>query len=98
MKANEILKAAKMFTMVKNLIEKTRVHNVLLHPDGDFLFVFCRTNGYYTNSFCDIMENHDLDRKEDYYTLKTVDDTAAKFVELALASGADSVDVFYLGY
>ena len=98
MKANEILKAAEMFARVKNLIEKTRVHNVVLHPDGDYLFVYCKTNDYYTNSFCDIMENHDIDRKEDYYRLKTVDETAAKFVELALASGANNVDDFYLGY
>lgn len=98
MKANEILKAAEMFARVKNLIEKTRVHNVLLHPDGDYLFVFCITNKYYTNSFCDIMENYDINREEDYYSLKTVDETAAKFVELALASGADSVDDFYLSH
>lgn len=97
MKANEILKAAEMFARVKEMLLTTKVHNEY-HPDGDYLFVFCRKNSYYTNSFCDIMESHDLDRKEDYYSLKTVDETAAKFVELALASGANNMDDFYLGY
>ena len=94
MKANEILKAATMFARVKDLLLTTKVHNEN-HPDSDYLFVFCRKNSYYTSAFCDIM-NHD--NHEDYYSLKTVDDTAAKFVELSLASGADSVDDFYLGY
>lgn len=94
MKANEILKAATMFARVKEMLLTTKVYNENC-PDGDYLFVFCRTNGYYTNAFCDIM-NHG-NRKE-YYNLKTVDETAAKLVELALASGADSVNDFYLGY
>ena len=97
MKANEILKAARMFAGVKEMLLTTKVHNET-YPDGDYLFVFCRTNNYYTNSFCDIMENNDIDRVEDYYNLKNVDETAAKFVELAMASGADSVNDFYLGY
>ena len=97
MKANEILKAATMFARVKEMLLTTKVHNEN-HPDGDYLFVFCRKNGYYTNAFCDIMENYDINREGGYYNLKTVDETAAKFVELALASGADSVSDFYLGY
>lgn len=94
MKANEILKAATMFARVKEMLLTTKVHNEN-YPDDDFLFVFCRKNSYYTNAFCDIMNEGN---EEDYYSLKTVDETAAKFVELAMASGADRVDDFYLGY
>ena len=92
MKANEILKSAEMFARVKSLLSWTKEHNEN-YPDSDYLFVFCRKNSYYTSAFCDIMSH---DNHEDYYDLNTVDDTAAKFVELALASGADCVDDFYL--
>lgn len=94
MKANEILKAATMFARVKEMLLTTKVHNEN-HPDDDYLFVFCRKNSYYTNAFCDIMNEGDM---EYCYSLESIDETAAKFVELALASGADCVDVFYLGY
>lgn len=97
MKANEILKAATMFARVKEMLLATKVHNEN-YPDDDYLFVFCRKNSYYTSAFCDIMENYDINREGGYYSLKTVDETAAKFVELALASGANNVDDFYLGY
>lgn len=94
MKANEILKAAEMFARVKEMLLTTKVHNEN-EPDSDYLFVFCRKNSYYTNAFCDIMNEGDM---EYLYSLESIDDTAAKFVELALVSGADSVEDFYLGY
>lgn len=94
MKANDILKAATMFARVKEMLLTTKVHNEY-HPDGDYLFVFCKTNDYYTNAFCDIMDEGNMEYS---YSLESIEQTAAKFVELALASGADGVDDFYLGY
>ena len=94
MKANEILKAATMFARVKELLLTTKVHNEN-YPDDDYMFVFCRKNSYYSNSFCDIMDEGNM---EYCCSLESIEQTAAKFVELALASGADSVNDFYLGY
>ena len=93
MKATEILKAAEMYNKILEALKECERVNELNNYEGDYLFVECVGGTHYTNELCDIMPNA-FNQGEDFYTCKTMEETAAKFAELCLAAGCKPSDIY----
>ena len=61
--------------------------------DGDLLWVECNGGTHYTNELGDITPDPFTD-KSDFYSFKTMEETAAKYAELCLAAGCKPSDIF----
>ena len=93
MKANKILQAAQMFNTIFAALKECERVNELNNYEGDYLFVECNGGTHYTNDLGDIMPNA-FNQEEDFYTCKTMEETAAKFAELCLAVGCTPSDIY----
>ena len=96
MKATEILQAAQMYNTILAAMKECEKVNEASNYESDYLFVECNVVTHYTNELCDIMPNA-FNQEEDFYTCKTMEETAAKFAELCLAVGCSPSDI-YTGY
>ena len=96
MKANEILQAAQMYNRTLAALNECKKVNESNNYNSDYLFVECAGGTHYTNELCDIMPNA-FNQEGDFFTCKTMEDTAAKFAELCLAAGCCPDDI-YTGY
>ena len=93
MKANEILQAAQMYNTILAAMNECKKVNEASNYESDYLFVECNGGTHYTNELCDIMPNA-FNQEEDFYTCKTMEETAAKFAELCLAVGCTPSDIY----
>ena len=93
MKANEILQAAQMYNATLAALKECEKVNAANGYRDDYLFVECNGGTHYTNELCDIMPNA-FNQEEDFYTCKTMEETAAKFAELCLAVGCKPSDIY----
>ena len=93
MEAKEILQAAQMFNTIFAALKECERVNELNNYEGDYLFVECNGGTHYTNELCDIMPNV-FNQDGDFYTCKTMEETAAKFAELCLAVGCSPSDIY----
>ena len=93
MKANEILQAAQMYNAIYAALKECEKVNTANNYEGDYLFVECNGGTHYTNELCDIMPNV-FNQDGDFYTCKTLEETAAKFAELCLAVGCSPSDIY----
>ena len=93
MKANEILQAAQMYNAIIAALNECKKVNEASNYESDYLFVGCNGGTHYTNELCDIMPNA-FNQEEDFYTCKTMEETAAKFAELCLAAGCKPTDIY----
>ena len=92
MKANEILEAAEMFNTIFAALNECKKVNEANGYNSDLLFVECKGGTHYTNELGDIMPN--AFNQDDFYTCKTLEETAAKFAELCLAAGCTPSDIY----
>ena len=92
MKAQEILQAAEMYNKIFAALKECEKVNQASNYDGDLLWVECKGGSYYTNELGDIMPN--AFNQDDFYTCKTLEETAAKFAELCLAVGCSPSDIY----
>ena len=93
MEANEILQAAQMYNTIFAALKECEKVNQASNYDGDLLWVECNNGTHYTNDLGDIMPNA-FNQEEDFYTCKTMEETAAKFAELCLAVGCTPSDIY----
>ena len=91
MKANEILQAAEMFNTIFAALKECKKVNEANNYDGDLLWVDCDGGTHFTNELRDIMTNL---KHDEFYTCKTLEETAAKFAELCLAAGCKPSDIY----
>ena len=96
MTTSEIIKTVAIYNRVLELLLVCKETNEANNYDSDNLFVECDEAGYYTNELGDIMPNRPEDT-DNYFTCKTLEETAAKFAELCLAVGCKPSDI-YTGY
>ena len=96
MKAQEIMQAAEMYNKILEALEECEKVNQASNYNGDLLWVECNNGTHYTNELCDIMPNA-FNQEGDFFTCKTMEETAAKFAELCLAVGCSPSDI-YTGY
>ena len=93
MKANEILQAAQMYNTIFAALKECEKVNAANGYRDDYLFVECSGGTHYTNELCDIMPNA-FNQEGDFFTCKTMEETAAKFAELCLAAGCKPSDIY----
>lgn len=93
MKATEILQAAEMYNTILAALKECEKVNHASNYEGDYLFVECAGGTHYTNELCDIMPNA-FNQEKDFYTCKTMEETAAKFAELCLEVGCSPSDIY----
>ena len=93
MKAQEIMQAAEMYNKILEALKECEKVNQASNYDGDLLWVECNNGTHYTNDLGDIMPNA-FNQEEDFYTCKTMEETAAKFAELCLAVGCTPSDIY----
>ena len=93
MKATEILQAAEMYNKILEALNECKKVNEASNYESDYLFVECNGGTHHTNELCDIMPNA-FNQEEDFYTCKTMEETAAKFAELCLAVGCEPSDIY----
>ena len=93
MKATEILQAAQMYNTIFAALKECERVNKLNNYESDYLFVECAGGTHYTNELCDIMPNA-FNQDGEFYTCKTMEETAAKFAELCLAAGCKPSDIY----
>ena len=96
MEAKEILQAAQMYNTIFAALKECEKVNQASNYDDDLLWVECNNGTHYTNDLGDIMPNRPEDT-DNYFTCKTIEETAAKFAELCLAVGCSPSDI-YTGY
>ena len=92
MKANEILQAAQMYNTIFAALNECKKVNEASNYEGDLLWVECNGGAYYTNELGDIMPNSF--NQDDFYTCKTLEETAAKYAELCLEAGCSPSDIY----
>ena len=92
MKVNEILQAAQMYNKILAAMNECKKVNEASNYEDDYLFVECAGGTHYTNELCDIMPNA-FNQDGEFYTCKTMEETAAKFTELCLKAGAKPGDI-----
>ena len=93
MKANEILQAAQMYNAIIAALNECKKVNEASNYESDYLFVECNGGTHCTNELCDIMPNA-FNQEGDFFTCKTMEETAAKFAELCLAAGCKPSDIY----
>ena len=93
MKAQEILQAAEMYNTIFAALQECEKVNQASNYESDYLFVECNGGTHYTNELCDIMPNA-FNQEGDFFTCKTMEETAAKFAELCLAAGCTPTDIY----
>ena len=93
MKATEILQAAQMYNRIYAALNECERVNKSNNYNSDFLFVECAGGTHYTNELCDIMPNA-FNQEGDFFTCKTLEETAAKYAELCLAAGCSPSDIY----
>lgn len=93
MKSNEILKAAEMYNRILSALNECKKVNEANNYKDDLLWVECNYGTHYTNELGDIMPTGITDT-DDYFTCKTLEETAAKFTELCLAAGCTPSDIY----
>ena len=93
MKAQEIMQAAEMYNKILEALKECEKVKQVSNYDGDLLWVECNNGTHYTNDLGDIMPNA-FNQEEDFYTCKTMEETAAKFAELCLAAGCTPSDIY----
>ena len=93
MKATEILQAAEMYNKILEALKECEKVNQASNYESDYLFVECAGGTHYTNELCDIMPNA-FNQDGEFYTCKTMEETAAKFAELCLAAGCKPTDIY----
>ena len=96
MKAQEIMQAAQMYNAIIAALNECERVNKSNNYNSDFLFVECAGGTHYTNELCDIIPNA-FHQEGDFFTCKTLEETAAKYAELCLAVGCTPSDI-YTGY
>ena len=96
MKAQEIMQAAQMYNAIIAALNECERVNKSNNYNSDFLFVECAGGTHYTNELCDIIPNA-FNQEGDFFTCKTLEETAAKYAELCLAVGCTPSDI-YTGY
>ena len=92
MKATEILQAAEMYNKILEALNECKKVNEASNYGDDLLWVECNGGAYYTNELGDIMPNSF--NQDEFYTCKTLEETAAKFAELCLAAGCSPSDIY----
>lgn len=93
MKATEILQAAEMYNKIMEALKDCEKVNKANDYDGDLLWVECNNGTHFTNDLRDIMPNRPEDT-DNYFTCKTMEETAAKFAELCLEVGCTPSDIY----
>ena len=93
MKAQEILQAAEMYNKILEALKECEKVNEASNYDGDLLWVECNNRTHFTNDLGDIMPNR-IEDTDNYFTCKTMEETAAKFAELCLAAGCSPSDIY----
>ena len=93
MKATEILQAAQMYNTIFAALNECKKVNEANNYDGDLLWMECNGGTHYTNDLGDIMPNR-IEDTDNYFTCKTLEETAAKFAELCLAVGCTPSDIY----
>lgn len=93
MEAKEILEAAQMYNRIYAALNECKKVNEASNYDGDLLWVECNNGTHYTNDLGDIMPNIPEDT-DNYFTCKTMEETAAKFAELCLEAGCSPSDIY----
>ena len=93
MKAMEILQAAEMCNKILEALKECEKVNQASNYNGDLLWVECNNGTHYTNDLGDIMPNR-IEDTDNYFTCKTLEETAAKFAELCLAVGCTPSDIY----
>ena len=93
MKAQEIMQAAGMYNTIFAALKECEKVNKSNKYNSDDLFVECNGGTHYTNELCDIMPNA-FNQEEDFFTCKTMEETAAKFAELCLEAGCSPSDIY----
>ena len=93
MKAKEILQAAQMYNTIFAALNECKKVNEANNYDGDLLWMECNGGTHFTNDLGDIMPNR-IEDTDNYFTCKTLEETAAKFAELCLAVGCTPSDIY----
>ena len=93
MSTKEIIKTVAMYNTILDLLLECKRVNAASNYEGDYLFVECDEAGYYTNELGDIMPKS-INGKGMLYTCDNIAETAAKFTELCLKSGATVGDIY----
>lgn len=93
MEAQEILKAAQMYNAIIAALKECEKVNAASNYEGDLLWVECNNGTHYTNDLGDIMPNR-IEDTDNYFTCRTIEETAAKFAELCLAVGCSPSDIY----
>ena len=93
MKAQEIMQAAEMYNKILEALKECEKVNQASNYDGDLLWVECNNGTHYTNDLGDIMPNR-IEDTDNYFTRKTMEETAAKFAELCLTAGCSPSDIY----
>ena len=93
MKAQEIMQAAQMYNAIIAALNECERVNKSNNYNSDFLFVECAGGTHYTNELCDIIPNA-FNQEGDFFTCKTLEETAAKYAELCLAAGCSPSDIY----
>ena len=92
MKAQEIMQSAEMYNKILEALNECKKANEANNYGDDLLWVECNGCAYYTNELGDIMPN--AFNQDEFYTYKTLEETAAKFAELCLAVGCKPSDIY----
>ena len=92
MKATEIIQAAQMYNTIFAALNECEKVNKANNYDGDLLWVECNGGAFYTNELGDIMPN--AFNQDEFYTCKTLEETAAKYAELCLEAGCSPSDIY----
>ena len=93
MKAQEIMQAAEMYNKILEALKECEKVNQASNYESDLLWVECNNGTHYTNELCDIMPNA-FNQEGDFFTCKTMEETAAKFAELCLEAGCSPSDIY----
>lgn len=94
MKKNEIIRAAKIYNKVMELLKICQIMNEARRYEGDLLFVKCHGGSHITNEMGDIMPVCEL---SETYHYETLEDVAAKYTEICLKSWC-TTDAIYVDY
>ena len=93
MSTKEIIAITAMYNTILDLLLECKRVNTASNYEDDYLFVECAGGTHYTNELCDIMPNA-FNQDGEFYTCKTLEETAAKFAELCLAVGCSPSDIY----
>ena len=93
MKAQEIMQAAEMYNKILEALKECEKVNHASNYESDLLWVECNGGTHYTNDLGDIMPNRPEDT-DNYFTCKTIEETAAKFAELCLEVDRTPSDIY----